>query len=397
MRVGIIGVGLLPWKVRYPNKTYYELAAEAVRKALDDAGIGKDRVDNVVYGLADVYTMAIRQACASTIIQDYIGMAGKSSLTVHGGAATGALAVKTAYAEIASGMSEVSLVVGTGKGMDLIDPETGKRSLGFLKSITFDLDTTWDQPVEPGATHFAFVVQAHIDKYGGPTEEQMAKVSVKNHGNALDNPLAQSGIKLTVEEVLKSPRMSGPAKFYDSCLYSEGAAALVLANEKIAREIGRKVVWIEGVGSSNKRSSLPDWDDLGGIPCQYIATQKAYRMARIKDPLNELDVIELHDLQTGIEIMSYEELGLCARGEGGRLIDEGVTERTGRLPVNPSGGMIGCGHVAGPSGISRVGEVALQLRGEAGKRQVKIAHGRGLTACIGGPGVSQACSIVLGV
>ena len=142
---------------------------------------------------------------------------------------------------------------------------------------------------------------------------------------------------------------------------------------------------------------MPSFSDLGRIPCQDIATKKAYDFARVKEPLNELDVVELHDLLSGVEIISYEELGLCKLGEGGRLIDEGITERDGLLPVNPSGGMIGNGHATGASGVSRVGEVALQLRGEAGKRQVKIRHGRGLISCIGGPAISQCCSIVLGV
>lgn len=393
-----MGIGLLPWKVRYPDKTYYELAAEAVGKAFDDAKLGPDAVDNVVYGLADVYVNAIRQACASTILQDHIGMEGKPSVTVHNGAATGALAVKTAFTEILAGTSEITLVVGTGKGLDLYDPETKKRSSAFLKAIMLDVDTTWDAPVEPSpVAHFAFVVQGHIDKYGNPTEEQMAKVSVKNHGNALDNPLAQSGMQLTVEDVLKSPHIAGPLKFLDCCLYSEGAAALILAREDRAKQISDKVVWIDGVGSSTKRSYFPNYAELGRIPCQFIATKKAYEMAGVGNPRKELDVIELHDLLTGVELISYEELGLCKVGEGGHLSDEGVTMKDGEIPVNPSGGMIGCGHVAGTSGISRVGEVALQLRGEAGKRQVRIKNGRGLVSCIGGPGISQCCSIVLEV
>ena len=107
MKVGIVGVGLIPWKVRYADKTYYELAVEAVKRALDDAKVGTDEIDSVVYGIADIMAIGFRQACASTIIQDYIGMEGKPSITVHGGAATGALAVKTAAAEILAGMSEV--------------------------------------------------------------------------------------------------------------------------------------------------------------------------------------------------------------------------------------------------------------------------------------------------
>ncbi|MFC2039719.1 thiolase family protein [Chloroflexota bacterium] len=398
MKVGIVGVGLLPWKIRYPDKTYFELSMDAMKNALEDANISPHEIDNVVYGISDLMVTFVRQCCPSTIIQDYIGMSRIPSVRVSAGAVSGAMAVRQGMIEILSGMSEVTLVIGVGKGMDLIDPKTGKRSKEFLKTIMLDLDTTWELPVEPlAAANFSFVIQAHMDRFGTPTEEQMAKVSIKNHGNALDNPLAQSGQKITIDDVLKSRRISGPTKFFDCCLYSEGAAALVLAREDRAREISNNVVWIEGVGNCNYRSYMPAYSDLGRIPCQHIATKKAYDSAGIKEPLKELDIIELHDLISGIEIISYEELGLCDLGHGGTLIDEGVTARDGLLPVNPSGGMIGNGHATGASGVSRVGEVALQLRGDAGKHQIKVKHGRGLTSCIGGPGISQCCSIVMGV
>ena len=261
----------------------------------------------------------------------------------------------------------------------------------------FDLDTTWEVPVEPlAAANFAFVVQSHIDRFGGPSEEQMAKVSVKNHRNALTNPLAQSGLDITVDDVMKSRRIAGPIKFYDCCLYSEGAAALILAREDRALQITPNPIWIEGVGSCNQRSYMPDFDELGRLVCQQVGAQKAYKMAGITNPRKELDLIETHDLLTGVELISYAELGLCEPGQGGRLIDEGVTERSGELPVNPSGGMIGCGHVAGCSGISRIGEITRQLLGKAGGTQVPINKGRALFSAIGAPAISQSCSIVLG-
>ncbi|NLY64953.1 MAG: thiolase family protein [Alcaligenaceae bacterium] len=396
MRVGIVGVGLIPWQVRYANKTYYELAQDVTKAALADARISASDVDHVVWGLSDLMVAWVRQCCPSTTMQDYIGMAGKSSVHVSAGAVTGAMAVRQGMIEIMSGMSDVTMVVGSGKGMDLWDPELNKRSSAFLKAIMLDLDTNWEVPVEPlAAANFGFTVQAHIDRYGAPTEEQMARVSVKNHGNALNNPLAQSGMKLTVDDVMNSRRIAGPIKMLDCCLYSEGAAALILASEDKAKEMCDDPIWIEGVGSSNLRSYMPDYKQLGRLMCQEQSAQRAYAMAGITDPMKQLDFIETHDLLTGVELMSYAELGLCAPGEGGRLIDEGITERTGAMPVNPSGGMIGCGHVAGCSGISRVGEIVQQLRGQAGGTQVPINQGRAIFSAIGGPGISQSCTIVL--
>lgn len=392
-----MGVGLIPWRVRYADKTYYELALDVTKAALKDAGIASRDVDHVVWGLSDLMVAWVRQCCPSTTMQDYIGMAGKSSVHVSAGAVTGAMAVRQGMIEILSGMSEITLVVGSGKGMDLWDPRQQKRSSAFLKAIMLDLDTNWEVPVEPlAAANFGFAVQAHIDRFGSPTQAQMAKVSIKNHGNALTNPLAQSGIALTMDEVMNSRRVAGPLKLYDCCLYSEGAGALILASEDKAREICRNPIWIEGVGASNERSYMPDFDNLGRLMCQHQSAERAYAMAGIKDPLAELDFIETHDLLTGVELMSYAELGLCKPGEGGRLIDEGFTEKTGPMPVNPSGGMIGCGHVAGCSGISRIGEIVQQLRGQAGGTQVPINEGRAIFSAIGGPGISQSCTVVLG-
>jgi len=396
-RVAIIGVGLIPWKSRYPDKTYYELAMDVTKAALKDARLGASDIDTVVHGMSDLMVAWVRQCCASTTVQDYIGMSGKPSVHVSAGAVTGAMAVRQGALEIMSGMSDVTLVVGSGKGMDLFDQESGKRSKAFLRAIMLDLDMTWETPVEPiAAANFGFVLQAHMDRYGTPSEEQMAKVSVKNHGNALSNPLAQSGLKLTIDDVMNSRRIAGPVKFFDCCLYSEGAAALILASEDRARELCDNPIWIEGIGSCTQRSYMPDFDQLGHLVCQQVGAKQAYAMAGIKNPMAELDFIETHDLLTGIELISYAELGLCEPGQGGRLIDEGVTEKTGRLPVNPSGGMIGCGHVAGCSGISRIGEITQQLRGKAGGTQVPINKGKALFSAIGAPSISQSCTIVLG-
>ena len=394
MKVGIVGVGVIPYKVRHPDKTYYELALEALGNALDDAKITREEVDSVVYGLADLYVLAIRQACASTILQDYLGMEGKPAVTVTGAAITGALAVKTAYTDILSGMSEVSLVLSAGKGLDFYDQETGKRSTGFLTAIMVDSDANWERAALAGPSMFALMVQAHMDKYGCPTEEQMAKVSVKNHGNALDNPLAQSGKDLSIEDVFKSRRLAGAVKFLDCCLYSEGAAALILAREDRAKEISDKVVWIEGIGVSIKRHLYPDYDNLGRLPNQFIATKKAYEMAGIKDPVNELDLAELHDAFTGTEIMAYEDCFFCDEGDGGRLVDDGTIMHDGKLPVNLSGGLIGCGHAVGATGIMQTYEVALHLRDEAGERQHRNAR-CGLVQSIGGTLCTWTVCLVL--
>jgi acetyl-CoA acetyltransferase len=222
----------------------------------------------------------------------------------------------------------------------------------------------------------------------------MAKVSVKNHLNATRNPLAQSPKVITVEDVLNSRKIVDPFKFYDNCLYTEGAAAVILASEEKAREITEHPVWITGVGAS------ADWVMPGNRPNIHTfessrqAARKAYQMANIRDPLKDLDLAELHDAFSGTEIMAYEDCFFCPEGEGGRLIDEGTVMPDGELPVNLSGGLIGCGHAVGATGIMQTCEIALHLREQAGERQRKNAR-RGLVQSIGGTLCTWTVCLVL--
>lgn len=248
------------------------------------------------------------------------------------------------------------------------------------------MDTTWLQPVMPSVPGFltTFCLAPHIERYGGPTSEQLARVSVKNYDNAYANPEAQLHQKVTVEDVLKSRIISWPTTTRMSCLYSDGACAMVLASEDKAREITDKPIWIAGTATSSYAIARGDPDGVGRMPGTGIAAQRAYKMAGVKRPLDELDLIQVHDLITGTEILAYEELGLCELGQGGRLVDEGVTERGGKVPANVDGGRIACGHVGGVSGAYGACEIVRQLREEAGDRQIRVRNGRGVMQCIDG-------------
>lgn len=381
-RVAIVGLGLTQFRARWLEKTYYELAFDAAKAALEDARLSKDDIDSAVYGIYNDFFQ--RQYQPDAFVHDYIGLGLKPAVRVNTGGATGGSALRMGFAEVASGLYDICLVLGVEKCADCYNYELQTATPEVLRAILYTADMTYDNPAgRTAASGFALAVIAHKEKYGNPTEEQMAKVSVKNHFNATKNPLAQSPKVLTMEDVLNSRKIVDPFKFYDNCLYTEGAAAVILACEEKAREITDKPVWITGVGAST------DWVMPGNRPNIYTfessreAARRAYKMAGIRDPMEDLDLAELHDAFSGTEIMAYEDCFFCPEGQGGRLIDEGLVMPEGRLPVNLSGGLMGCGHAVGATGIMQTCEIALHLREEAGLRQRKNAR-RGLVQSIGG-------------
>ena len=396
-RVAIVGVGATRFKARWPEKTYFELAYDAVAEALQHARIQKDTISSVVYGIYN--ELFQRQFMPELFVHDYLGLNLAPGTRVAGGGATGGFAVRTGFMEVASGMHDVVLVVGVEKCMDCFDYRRGSATPEVLRSIAYSIDMTYEYPLGAfAAAEYALPTVAHMEKFGSPTERQMALVAVKNHRNAKRNPRAQSPMDLTVDDVLKSRMICYPFKFYDNCLYSEGAAAVILAADGVAQEITDRPVWITGVGAATDRA-FPGFKDgrksnIWEFTSSRIAAEQAYRMAGITDPRRELNLIEFHDAFSAAEILSYEAFGLCPPGEGGRLLEEGVTEVDGELPCNASGGLIGCGHAVGATGIFQTGELVLQLREEAEGRQVRNAR-RGAVQSIGGVACANTVAMIL--
>jgi acetyl-CoA acetyltransferase len=366
-----------------------------VKKAVEDARISKEDIELVIYSVYG--EVMLKQQIPQTYIHGLIGMGGKPSYSIKAGGATDGYALFAAYCHIASGMNDLVMLLGTQKSGDLYSHETRSRGDGFLKGGALGFDVTWQMPVSPGGVPALLTVSClvpHMQQFGGPTEEQIAKVSVKNHRNALLNPLAQLKMDLSVEDVMNSRIIAWPTTMYECCLYSDCSSALILASEEKAKEITDRPIWITGIGLANHHQPRLEIESLGRMKGLELAAQRAYQMAGIKNPMKELDVIELHDFISGVEVMAYEELGLCPLGEGGRLVDEGVVEKNGSLPVNPSGGRVACGHAPGVSGVSSTGEIVLQLQERAGERQVAIKNGRGLVGCIDGDATTNCVAIL---
>lgn len=390
-RVAVVGVGQIPFKSRYPQYRYPELAFQAAKRALDDAGIEKSEIDGAVYS---VYSdLLVRQGGPDSILHDYLGLNGRPAQRVTAGAASGVFAVKAGWTEIMAGLSDCVLVLGVQKALDVLDPGGSQRGDAALEVESLTLDTTWHLPF--AQQPWAMILTAHMERFGGPTLEQMAQVAVKNRQNAARNPNAQLRKEVSQEEVLGSRLTNWPTTMFESCLYGESAAAVVLVREDRVRA-DQDPVWITGVGTCHHNSTdHATRDGAGRVWPVSGSSRRAYEQAGITEPISEFDVVELNDLVAGLELLSYGELGLCDIGAGGELIEAGVTAFDGELPVNPSGGRIGAGHIAGVSGVFSTGEVTQQLRGRAGERQVPIKVGRGLVSGAGGSGLSLGAALVM--
>ena len=402
-KVGIIGVGITPFKPRYIDKTYFELAYDATKLALEDANkngaeINHKDIQSAVYGIYN--ELFERQFMPDIFINSYLGLNDKPGVRVATGGATGGYTVRTAYAEVASGLSDLNLCLGVEKCADCYDEQTGASTPEVLNSIAYSTDMTYEYPMGVNAaSSYVSMVNAHFEEYGNPTEEQMALVSVKNHGNAMNNPKAQSPMKITVDDVLNSRIICYPFKLLDCCLYSEASAALILASEEKVKELKvENPIWITGVGAANADCFIGNREDMGRLYSNIHAAKAAYIMAGLEYEKikSQIDLAELHDAFSGQEVISYEELGFVSFGEGGKWIESGGPLMDGEVPCNPSGGLIGCGHAVGATGIMSTGEAALQLREDAGKHQVKtIENGRAISHSIGGPGAAYAVIIVM--
>lgn len=377
MKVGVIGVGCSKFG-RRDDVTIQELAYEAVKEALDDAELTQDDVDLSIVGSVNTRGYELMPAVP---VNEYCGFAGKGPARVEAACATGAAAVYTAYTSIAAGMADIAIAIGVEK-MTEVDTATslaiGGRAGNYLWEF-HQYGTTF-----PG--YYAMHASAHMAKFG-TSEEQMARVAVKAHRNAAKNPKAHFQKEITVEDVLNSRVITYPLKLYDCSPISDGSSAAILASEEKIEELGiDDVVWIEGIGYASDTANMTNRDSFVGLKATVMAAEMAYRRAGIDNPLKQLDVATVHDCFTIAEIMAYEDLRFCRKGEGGKFVEEGKSEIDGILPVNTFGGLKAKGHPLAATGVAMVYELVRQLREDAGKLQVEIRNGRALLHNVGGTG-----------
>jgi acetyl-CoA acetyltransferase len=374
--VYITGVGMTVFG-RHPDRSLRDLGGEACLAALRDAGVQPKEIEAGYCGNALGPVLQGETSVGQNVFWE-VGINSVPIVNVENACATGSTALHQAWVSVASGLYDMVIVAGTEK---VVMPKGT-----FLDVGAGELEVKLGE-VFPGC--FALIAQKHMELYG-TTREQLAKVSVKNHMNGTLNPYAQFQKTFTVQEVLDSPMIADPLTLYSCCPNSDGAAALIVCSRKKAVKAKGKAVRI--LASVLATGIYENQRDFTSWEVERRAAGKAYTMASLGP--EDLNVVEVHDAFTISEILHYEGLGLCRPGEGGRLIDEGITALGGRVPVNPSGGLLSRGHPVGASGVAQVVEIVWQLRGEAGKRQVEKAR-VGLAQIMGGnkEGDTRACTV----
>jgi acetyl-CoA C-acetyltransferase len=358
-RVAIIGAGMTLFRRRL-LETGRELVYEASEMALASAGMDRSEVESLVIGSAPDAFDGVHMN--GEYLLEGAGGLGVPTTRVYVGGGTGVFSPIGGWWHVASGLFDTCLVVAEEK-MSSLHPHPQYAFWSIF-------DHTLERPL--GVTLlwiFALEMRRYMHVYG-IKEEEIALVAVKNKLNALDHPCAQLGAKITVDDVMQSETIVSPVKRLDVSPPSDGAAAVVLASEEVARRFTDDPVWIDGVGWN---VDTQYWTNKDLCYPAYLesAARMAYRMAKIDDPRRELDFAEVYDPFDYKELHHMEGLLLAGRGEAPKLTREGVTQRDGSFPVNPSGGLLGVGNPIAAAGLMKVCEVFWQLRGEAGKRQVK--------------------------
>ncbi len=370
-RVAIVGAGMTKF-VRRAQETGKELAFYAVREALNYCGMKLNQIDGVVLGSAPDTFDGVHMK--GEYLSDGAGAWGKPYMRCLVGGGTGVFAVAHGWYHVASGVFNTCLVVCEEK-MSSFQPHAQAAFLTIF-------DHTTERPLKPNLLWiFALEMNRYMSTYG-IRKEEIALVAVKNKNNALDHPAAQLTAPVTVEDILKSEVLAWPVQRLDVSPVSDGAVALVLAEESIARRVTDKPVWIEGVGWSLDTAY---WTNRDLCYPRYVeeAARMAYKMAGITDPRHQIHVAEPYDPFDYKELHHMEGLMLCGRGEAPQLTVDGVTRRDGELPVCPSGGLLGVGNPIAAAGLMKVAELFYQLRGEAGKRQIARKAKRGVAQAWG--------------
>ncbi len=376
-RIGIIGIGHGVFG-RRSDATVQELAFEAFREAMGDAGIEKDDLDATVIGSVPEYH---KQRSLPGVVQEYLGLVPKPTWLTEAACASGSAAIRTAWMAIGVGLHDIVAVIGCQKMTELTTPEI----LALMGRVG---DVQWESIF--GSTfpsYYAMFARRHMHEFG-TTHEQMLEVAIKNHHYGARNPKALFQKEITMEKALESDMVATPFRVFDCCANADGAACVILASEQRAKEISKKPVWLDGMGCATASMSVLRRPNLVGLQSAEKAAIDAYEMAGVKP--EDIKIAQVHDCFTIAEIMAYEDLGFCKKGEGGRLIADRQTYIGGRIPVNVDGGLKAKGHPIGATGVSQTYEIVQQLRGEAGERQVPGVD-IGLTHNVGG--IGQYCFV----
>jgi len=379
--VAVVGVG----HARFGRRTdvnLSEISWEAVNAALSDSRLDQKDIEYFVVSNAGGWSSDTLPAIS---VGEYCGLQPKGTQRVEAACASGSAAVYNAYLAVASGQVDVAMAVGVEKMYESTTPTIveliGRGGNFFWEFENFGLTF-------PG--YYALYMTAYMNRFNA-TEEDFCKVAVKNHLYGSMNPYAQFyGKRISVEECLNSRYVAWPVKLFDASPITDGAAAVILASEDVARKITDTPVWVRAVGTASGTANLSKRQDFIGLDAAVRAAEMAYR--RVGIPHSEawryFDVAEVHDCFTIAEVMAYEDLGFAERGTGIQLVREGQTYKGGRIPVNLDGGLKAKGHPIGATGVSMIVELTKQLqqRVQPRDRQADIKRGWAIAHNVGGTG-----------
>lgn len=373
-KVAIIGMGCTKFGENW-DKSAEDMIIEAAYEAFEDAGIGPDAIDAAWVGTTT-------SGVAGSSIANPLKLRDIPITRVENFCATGLDALRNAVYGVACGEFDIALVLGFEKLKDY-----GGRGLPLARLhpvITFGRTA-------PGM--FSLACARYFEKYGA-TKETLAKIAVKNHKNGALNPKAHFQREITIEQVMKAPIIAWPLGLLDCCPTTDGAAAAIITRRELAPRFNPDYVLIKAITltvDSMYPALRPEHDFLHW-PATQVACKKAFEQVGITNPLKQLSLAEVHDCFTITELLIYEDMGLCEKGQAKEMVDAGVFELNGELPVNPDGGLKSFGHPVGASGLRMVYEIYKQLQGKAGKRQIKNVE-LGLAHNLGGP--PQVCAVAI--
>ena len=379
----IVSAGLSKFGRReglYARELFTEAALEAFHR-LENVDPGKDIKAAYIGQMSEAYE---HQSHTAPIAANWAGLLPAAATRVEDACASSGAALRCGIMAIMSGIYDIVMVGGVEKMTNQPTPEV-TSILASAADFPFE---QWNGMTFPGL--FALMATSHMHEYG-TTEEQLAKVAVKNHKHGVLNPKAHMQREITLDEVMKSRPVCWPLKLYDCSLITDGASCLILTKPKLAKKLTDNRVQIIGTGQAQDTFLLHERDSFTSVKAAKSAAQEAYKMSDIKP--KDINVAEVHDCFTIAEIIAYEDLGFCRPGQGGKFIESGTTSLGGSMPVNTSGGLKSKGHPVGATGTAQIYELYLQLTGQAERRQVPNAK-IGLAHNLGGSGATAVVHIL---
>ncbi|WP_277553002.1 thiolase domain-containing protein [Halobaculum limi] len=380
--VAIIGASMTQFGQR--DAWIRELLSEAGEACLEDAGVSADAVDHLYVSNMASGEFEGQTGVPNALAHDLQAVPAYTA-RIDQTSSSGGAGIYAAWQSIASGVSDMTLLVGGEK----MTHRTTAEATDVIASLTHPCE------YKHGLTLPSFAgltARLYLDTYDAP-RESLGKVAVKNHRNGVDNPHAQFRKEVDLDTVLDSPIVADPLRLYDFCPITDGSAALLLCPVSVAEQYTDNYVRISGIGGATDTHVVHERADPTTMRGVVESSEQAYEMADLTP--DDVDVAELHDMFTILEFLQFEDLGFAEKGEGWKAVDEGRTDRDGELPINTSGGLKSKGHPLGASGVAQAYEIVQQLRGEAGKRQVDADVG--LACNVGGFGNCVTTAIFEGV